>query len=712
LAQRGSEKEKVEIRVLGKLALEVGGRESNAISSRRARSLLAWLAIHPGLHPRSRVAGVFWPDVLEESARSSLRTTLAILRRELGESVAGVVTASRERVGIEPGPGLSIDLDDFNRLVSRGELESAAALCRGDLLADLDDDWVNESREHHRNRLAGVLGQLAEEAERSGDLGTALDRTRDQVKLDPLSEEAQRELIRRLAAAGDRAGSLAAYQSYAVRLQREFGIAPSAECRELLERVRSGEASRHPAVNGDGSTASTSQPVASEVAYPPLATPVETRYARSGELSIAYQVVGTGRDLVFVPGSLSHVELGWETPAAAGMYRRLSRFARMITFDKRGMGLSDRTAELPTLEERMDDVRAVMDAAECERAAIVGISEGGPMAILFAATYPERVSALVLWCTFARMAWAPDYPEGVDPQLSEQFLDQIEQLWGQGRVWPMISIHDAPHDEATRRHLARFERAAATPKMAAAANEFGMHIDAREALPAISAPTLVVHRTGDPLVGVEHGRYLAEHIPEARLMEFPGDFHFSAVGKDEEILDEIEEFLTGSRQEHAIDRVLKTVMFTDIVGSTERVVRMGDRRWHELLEAHRSAVRRELERFGGEEVRTIGDGFLACFDGPARAIRCARAITDKVGADALEVRAGLHTGECDVLGDDLTGVAVHIGARVGGLAGPREVLVTRTVRDLVTGSGIEFQDRGRHTLKGIPGEWELLAVKA
>ena len=440
------------------------------------------------------------------------------------------------------------------------------------------------------------------------------------------------------------------------------------------------------------------------------AGPVETRYARSGDLSIAYQVAGSGPDVVFVPGSLSHVELGWETPPMAAIFRRLSGFARMITFDKRGTGLSDRRAELPTLEERMDDVRAVMDAADCKKAAVVGISEGGPMALLFAATYPERVTALVLWATFARMAWAPDYAEGVDAQEAEQFCDQVEESWGHGRVWPMIAIHDAPDDEATRRHLAHFERNSATPAMAGAANRFSLHIDARHALSAISAPTLVVHRSGDPLVNVAHARYLAANIPGSRLAEFPGDFHESGIGKDEDILDEIEEFLTGTRQQHEIDRVLKTILFTDIVGSTERAVRMGDRRWRELLDTHDSTVRRELERFHGQEVQTMGDGFLVTFDGPARAIRCARAITDKAGAIGLEVRAGLHSGECEARGDDLAGVAVHIGARVGGLADPGEVLVTSTVRDLVTGSGIEFDDRGPHALKGIPGEWQLLAV--
>jgi pimeloyl-ACP methyl ester carboxylesterase len=436
----------------------------------------------------------------------------------------------------------------------------------------------------------------------------------------------------------------------------------------------------------------------------------ETRYAKSGDLSIAYQVTGEGPDLVCVAGSLSHVELGWETPATAPIYRRLARFARLITFDKRGMGLSDRSAALPTLEERMDDVRAVMDAAGSESAALVGMSEGGPMSLLFAATYPERVTALVLWSTFARLAWAPDYPFGVEQQLGESFCDHIETVWGTGRVWPMISTNDSPDDEATRRRYARMERNSATPAMASAANRFGLRVDAREALGAISAPTLVVHRSDDPVTPLEHGRYLAEHIRGARLAVFPGAFHFSGIGNDEDALDEIEQFLTGTRAEHEIDRVLKTVLFTDIAGSTERAVQMGDRRWHQLLEAHDATVRRQLTRFHGQEVNTTGDGFLACFDGPARAIRCAEAIGEQVGAIGLEVRAGLHAGECVARGENLAGVAVHIGARVASLASPGEVLVTSTVRDLVAGSDIEFTDRGAHALKGIPGKWQLLAV--
>src|SRR5271154_6601287 len=437
--------------------------------------------------------------------------------------------------------------------------------------------------------------------------------------------------------------------------------------------------------------------------------PGEIHYAKSGDLSIAYQGTGEGPDLVCVAGSLSHVELGWETPEIGASERRLARVARLMTFDKRGMGLSDRSAALPTLEQRMDDVRAVMDAAGSESAALVGMSEGGPMSLLFAATYPERVNALVLWSTFARLAWAPDYPFGVERQRGEVRCDQIEAAWGSGRVWPMISINDSPDDEATRRRLGHFERNAATPAMAAAATRFALRVDAREALGTISAPTLVVHRSDDPVTPLEHGRYLADRIRGARLAVFPGAFHFSGIGNDEDALDEIEEFLTGTRAAHEIDRVLKTVLFTDIAGSTERAVQMGDRLWHELLATHDSTVRRELTRFHGQEVKSTGDGFLASFDGPARAIRCARAIGEEVGTIGLEVRAGLHAGECVARGEDLAGVAVHIGARVASLASPGEVLVTSTVRDLVVGSGIEFTDRGAHALKGVPGEWQVLA---
>jgi class 3 adenylate cyclase len=440
--------------------------------------------------------------------------------------------------------------------------------------------------------------------------------------------------------------------------------------------------------------------------------PPETRYAKSGDLSIAYQVVGEGQlDVVFIPGFVSHLEVSWELFPARCMWERLAAFSRLIVFDKRGTGLSDRTERLPTLEERMDDLRAVMDASGCERAAFVAPSGGGPMALLFAATYPERTSALVLWESYARRVRAPDYPFGVDADRVESTLRQVEQAWGSGDVFRGVAFQDAPADASTQRLFARAERNSATPALAVAALRFGFQSDVRHVLSSISAPTLVLHRVGDPQISVDCGRYLADHIGSAKLVELPGDFHLSATGRDDDMLDAIEEFLTGHRHVPEFDRVLKTVLFTDIVGSTERAAQLKDRQWTDLLDAHNALVREELERFQGQEIDTAGDGFLAAFDGPERAITAAQAIRSRARGIGLELRAGLHSGECEVRGERLAGMTVHIGARVAALGGPGEVLVTSTVRDLVIGSGFEFDDRGSHELKGVPGKWDVLAVR-
>jgi class 3 adenylate cyclase len=440
----------------------------------------------------------------------------------------------------------------------------------------------------------------------------------------------------------------------------------------------------------------------------------ETRYAQSGDLSIAYQVAGEGElDLVFVPGFISNADLSWEAPLFGEFFRRFASFARMITFDKRGTGLSERTLGFGSAEDRMDDIRAVMDAAECERAALVGISEGGPLTTLFAATYPERVSALVLWGTFARLQRAADYPLGIDPTIVEPFTEGLVARWNTGKALRFF-ISDMPTDPETSAFIARYERSAATPSMVREIMYRNSEIDVRTALPAVNAPTLVVHRRDDNAVPFECGQYLAGHIEGARFLDLPGAWHLKGSGGGEvDALDAVEEFLTGRRHEEPVevDRVLKTVVFTDIVGSTERAAELGDRRWRELLDAHDSTIRRELGRYRGEEVATTGDGFLAAFDGPGRAITCAQSISQRSRDLGLEIRAGVHTGECELRGDDLAGIAVHIGARVASLAGAGEVLVTSTVRDLVNGSGIEFSDRGCHALKGVPGEWNVLAVR-
>ena len=438
----------------------------------------------------------------------------------------------------------------------------------------------------------------------------------------------------------------------------------------------------------------------------------QTHYARSGTVSIAYQVVGDGpRDLVFVAGWVTHLEAGWDDPLLARFRRRLASFSRLILFDKRGTGMSDRVAnrDLPTLEERMDDVRAVMDAAGSERAALLGHSEGGPMAMLFAATYPERTTALITIGAYARRIWDPEYPWAPTPEQRQRFFDLIQRDWGSevdvATVAPTLA-----NDEAFRRRYATYSRLSASPGAALVLARMNTEVDVRHVLPAIRVPTLVLHRDGDLDSNIEEGRYIAARIPAAKFVELPGRDHLPWVGDQDGVVDEIEEYLTGIRPTPQPDRFLATVLFTDIVGSTERAAALGDDAWRDLLERHHTAVRHELARFRGQEISTSGDGFFATFDGPARAVRCAVAIRDRLRESGLEVRAGVHSGECERMGDNIGGLAVHIGSRVAGLAGPGEVLASSTVKDLVAGSGIVFEDRGAHSLKGIPGEWRVFHV--
>jgi pimeloyl-ACP methyl ester carboxylesterase len=435
--------------------------------------------------------------------------------------------------------------------------------------------------------------------------------------------------------------------------------------------------------------------------------PPETRYAKSGDIRIAYQVVGEGPfDLVFVPGFVSNVELWWEMPEWASFITRLAGFSRLILFDKRGTGLSDRVADIANLEERMDDVRAVMDAARSERAALFGVSEGGPMSLLFAATYPQRVQGLILFGSYARHPVLT-----LEDNLKER-IDAVDRLWGTGEYTLGRFVPGMSSDDAIRRNVARWERLSASPSAVIAILKMNAEIDARHILPTIRVPTLIIHRVGDQVLPVENGRYLAANVPNAKYVELPGENHIPLYEPEivDRIVGEVEEFLTGSRSEVEIDRILATVMFTDIVDSTKRAAEMGDRNWHALLDRHHGAVRQQLSRFRGLEVKNLGDGVLATFDGPARGVRCACAIVEAVQPLGIQVRAGLHTGECEMLGNDVGGIAVHIGARVAALAGAGEVLVSSTVRDLVAGSGLRFGDRGNRSLKGVPGEWHLFAV--
>jgi len=433
----------------------------------------------------------------------------------------------------------------------------------------------------------------------------------------------------------------------------------------------------------------------------------ETHYAKSGDVRIAYQVAGGGPfDLVFVPGFISNLDLAWEDPNRAHFFSRLASFSRLILFDKRGTGLSDRVGSVASLEERMDDVRAVMDALESERAALFGISEGGAMSMLFAATYPERTRALVLYGSYGHFPlWV------LPPDKFKAFMEIVERDWGTGATARFFAPSKA-EDETFRRGWARFERLGASPSAVAALFRMNNEIDVRHVAPAIRVPTLVVHKTGDTRVSVEAGRFLGSAIPGAKFVELPGCDHVLWVGDVDRIADEIEEFLTGSRSEIEPDRVLATVMFTDIVDSTKRASELGDRRWQGLLEQHNQILRRELEKFRGREVKTLGDGVLATFDGPARAVRCATSMVESVRSLDLQLRGGVHTGEVETKGDDIGGIAVHIAARIAALAQGGQVLVSSTVRDLVAGSNLRFIDQGARTLKGIPEEVRLYAVSA
>ena len=439
----------------------------------------------------------------------------------------------------------------------------------------------------------------------------------------------------------------------------------------------------------------------------------KTKYARSDDVRIAYQITGSGPfDVVWAPGTMSHLDLDWEMPQRALFFERFSQFCRLIRFDKRGTGLSDRPVKMATLEERSDDIRAVMDDVGIESANIFGVSEGGSMACLFAATYPQRVNSLLVWGAQARWIACEDHPWAQTREQHDEMLAMIEDGWpsfdyitgpgaGMGRDAAPAAI------EA----LARYMRAAASPSAVYAYEQMNGQIDTRPILPSIRAPTLVMNRTGDPCAHVEAARDMASRIPGAKFIEYPGASHSIMLDDMETVLSDIQEFITGERPIDSVDRVLATVLFLDIASSTERAAALGDTAWGNVLNSYYAIVRKELARFRGKETNTTGDSFLATFDGPARAVRCALAIALAVRQLGIEARAGVHTGECEFMGDNVGGIAVHTGARIMAKADPGGVLVSGTVKDLVSGSGINFQDHDVHQLKGIPGEWRLFSAQ-
>jgi class 3 adenylate cyclase len=462
------------------------------------------------------------------------------------------------------------------------------------------------------------------------------------------------------------------------------------------------------ALEGPGSSLSRTTLLPAD-SLPPMERTV--RYARNGDVHLAYQVVGDGPvDLVYTPGIWSNLDVMWEEPRWARFLERLASFSRLILFDMRGIGLSDLGDEPPVVEVQMDDLRAVMDAAGSDSAAIFGGARGGAMTLLFAGSYPERTRWLVLYAPLAKTVRAPDWPYGRTEEEQREFFRRFVSEMGTGKNLDLQGPSGLGDPEFVR-WWARFERLVASPSRFREIARVLGGIDVRSVVPSVQAPTLVLHRTGDRISDIGASRWLASAIPGARLVELPGDDHIPFLGDGDAIVDEIEEFVTGVRPARDSDRVLATVLFTDIVGSTERAAAVGDRAWRDLLERHHTVVRGLLANHRGREVDTAGDGFMAAFDGPARAIRCARAIVDAVRGIGLEIRAGIHTGECEQMGDRLSGIAVHIAARVSAAAGSGQVLVSGTVRDLVAGSGIGLQDLGPHELKGVPGTWPLFLVE-
>ncbi len=437
---------------------------------------------------------------------------------------------------------------------------------------------------------------------------------------------------------------------------------------------------------------------------------VPIRYARSGAVEIAYRTVGDGPvDLVFVLGWLTHLQVLSEEPAYRRLCEALSGFCRLILFDKRGMGLSDRT-EVGTLEDRMDDVRAILDDLGSERAVLIGVSEGGPMSLLFAATYPERTQALILCGSEVREERSAGWPWGESTREQHRAsMERVPATWGSGRmidyIWPSAS-----GDEQRYAWMRRLQVASATPRVAIAFMDMAFDIDVRNVAPVVNVPTLILHSPRDQVCHIENARFLARTIPGAEYFELSGRDHVPWGDCLDEVVADVREFLTGTREAPEPERILATILFTDIVDSTRRAAELGDARWRDLLQRHHDTIREQLLRFRGLELDTAGDGFFARFDGPARAIRCAAAAVDAVRSIGIDIRAGIHTGECEVIGDKLGGIAVHIGARVAAAARPGEILVSSTVKDLVAGSGIQFDDRGEHQLKGLAGEWRLFAV--
>ncbi len=721
--------------------LEVLERERPVeLRSAKQRRLLAALLVHANSVVSSdRLADILWGDAPPADAAATLQTHVSRVRAVLEPDR---VSSDPETVLVTRAPGYvlrveqdQMDASCFERLVADGRVAlregdpvaaakrlcEAQALWRGPALAEFADEPFARAEAVRLDELRlSALEDRIEAELAQGRHGEVIGDLEAAARDNPSRERLWARWMLALYRCGRQAEALGAYRELRIHLGEELGITPSPELVALeeaivlqkpeLDWVPPRPPTRAEALTQDRGTQR------DRLGTSPMLVMPKTRYARASDgVHIAYQVIGDGPfDLVEVGGFASHLEFAWEGVVYAHYLRRLSSFARLICFDKRGTGMSDPVPvhALPSLEQRMDDFRAVLDAVGSERAALFGESDGGQMASLFAATYPERTRALVTYGSYARLRRAPDFPWGQSDEFLEDFATNMEATWGgeipEGSVWAV----NATRDPQFRDWLGRWMRNAASPGAADTLLRMAYEIDVRPVLPAIRVPTLVLHRVDDPLIPVDQGRYFAAQIPGAKFVELPGNDRLVFAGDVDRLVDEIEEFLTGQRPQISPNRILATVLYTDIVDSTRRASELGDQRWRELLDRHDELMRHEFERFRGEEMTATGDGFLVAFDGPARAVHCALAAANTARTLGLELRVGVHTGECEQRGDNLSGIAVHIAARVGALAQPGQVLVSRTVTDLVAGSRLEFTDRGEHDLKGVPGKWHLLAAQA
>lgn len=691
--------------LFGPPRLERGG-EVVEIGLHKAIALLAYLAVTKREFSRDALATLFWPEGDQSSARASLRRTLYSLNKTLGE---GVLASGQETVGLSSQAELWLDVDAFQESIRvcsspdeqtkelvpecLARLAKAIALYTGDFLAGFTlpdspafDEWQFFEAERLRRSLAQALNLLVETHQARGEFEQAIEYARRWVALEPLHEPAHRHLMQLYSQSGQQAAALRQYQLCARTLQEELGVAPQPETTELYESIRLG---REPA---------------------PLVKPYpgpETKYVKSGEVHIAYQVLGHGPvDLIFVGGFVGHLEQLWEQPDLAWFFQQLASFSRLILFDKRGMGLSDRVGYAPTLEHTMDDIFAVMSASGSAHPVLMGVSEGGTSAALFAATYPERVSGLILYGTLAKGVKSADYPWALTSEQYDKWLAQMTAAWGTAINFEYYAPSRI-QDERMKQWWAKSLRLASSPGAVRAVLEVLRDIDVRVALPAIRTPTLVMHRTGDRAIRVGHGRFIASQIPVCKYVELSGDDHWWWVGDASAILTQVEAFLKELREPAPSDRVLATILALEFGG--ERATRAAPVSQASLA-SYKGLLNAEFARFRGRTIAQSGDRLLVMFDGPSRAIQCAGVVRSSAREMGIPFRAGLHTGECELSGERIQGVAVPVAASMMEKAMPGEVLVSSTVKDLVIGSGFEFKDRGGSVLGTVPGEWHLFAL--